>query len=154
MPAIQKTWKMQVWSLGWKHALEEGMATHSSILAWVIPWTEESGWLQSKRSQRVGQDWVTEYTYIHIKQKWDIIPTLWPPDAKNWLIGKDPDAGKDRRQEEKGMTNDEMVGWHHWLDGHGFGQALGVGDGQGSLEFCSPWDRRVWHDWATELNWC
>jgi len=65
-------------------------------------------------------------------------PILWPPDVKNWLIGKDPDAGKDWRQ-EKEMTEDEMVGWHHWLDGHEFEQALGVGDRQGSLECCSPW---------------
>ena len=65
-------------------------------------------------------------------------PILWPPDAKNWLIWKDPDAGKDWRQEEKGMTEDEMVGWHHWLDGHEFGQAPGVGDGQGSLAHWSP----------------
>ena len=57
-------------------------------------------------------------------------PKLWPPDAKNWLIGKDLDAGKDWRQEEKGMTEDEMVGWHHWLDGHEFDQAPGVGNGQ------------------------
>ena len=57
-------------------------------------------------------------------------PILWPPDAKNWLIGKDPDAGKDRRQEEKGMTEDKMVGWHHQLDGHEFEQTLGVGDRQ------------------------
>ena len=64
-------------------------------------------------------------------------PILWPPDAKNWLIGKDPDAGKDWRQ-EKGMTEDEIVGWHHQLDGHEFEQALGVGDGQGSLVCCSP----------------
>ena len=56
-------------------------------------------------------------------------PILWPPDAKNWLIGKDPDAGKDWRQEEKGMAEGEMVGWHHWLDGHEFEQAPGVGDG-------------------------
>ena len=63
---------------------------------------------------------------------------LWPPAAKNWLIGKDPDAGKDWRQEEKGMTEDEMVGWHHPLDGHEFEQAPGVGDGQGSLSCCSP----------------
>jgi len=63
---------------------------------------------------------------------------LWPPDAKNWLIGKDPDAGKDWRQ-EKGTTEDEMVGWHHWLDGHECEQALGVGDEQGSLVCCSPW---------------
>ena len=66
-------------------------------------------------------------------------PILWPPDAKNWLIGKDPDAGKDWRQEEKGMTEDEMVGWHHRLDGPKFEQALGVGHGQGSLTYCSPW---------------
>ena len=65
-------------------------------------------------------------------------PILWPPDAKNWLSGKDPDAGKDWRQ-EKGMTEDEMVGWHHRLNGHEFEQALGVGNGQGSLACCSPW---------------
>ena len=59
-------------------------------------------------------------------------PVLWPPDSKNWLIGKAPDAGNDWRQ-EKGMTEDEMVGWHHWLDGYEFEQALGVGDGQGRL---------------------
>ena len=58
---------------------------------------------------------------------------LWPPNAKNWLIGKDPDAGKDWRWEEKGTTEDEMVGWHHWLNGHEFERALGVGDRQGSL---------------------
>jgi len=66
-------------------------------------------------------------------------PVLWPPDAKNWLIGKDPDSGQDRRQEEKGMTEDEMVGWHHWLDGHEFEKALGVGDRQESLVCCNPW---------------
>ena len=65
-------------------------------------------------------------------------PILWPPGMKNWLIGKDLDAGKDWRQEEKGMTEDEMVEWHHRLNGHDFEQALGVGDGQGSLECCSP----------------
>ena len=66
-------------------------------------------------------------------------PILWPPDVKNWLIGKDPDAGKDWRQEEKGMTEDEMVGWHHRHNGHEFEQAPGVGDGQGSLVCCSLW---------------
>ena len=63
---------------------------------------------------------------------------LWPPDAKSQLIRKDPEAGKDWRQEEKGMTEDEMVGWHHRLDGHEFAQALGDGEGQGSLACCSP----------------
>ena len=82
-------------------------------------------------------------------------PILWPPDAKNWLTGKDPDAGKDWRQEKKGMTEDEMVGWHHRLDGHEFEQASGVGDGQGSLTCCSPWGHkgRTWLSTWTELNW-
>ena len=66
-------------------------------------------------------------------------PILWPPSVKNWLIGKDPNAEKDWRQEQKGMTEDEMVGWHHWLDGHEFQQVLEVGDGQGSLVCFSPW---------------
>ena len=64
---------------------------------------------------------------------------LWPPDAKNWLIWKDPDAGKDWRQEEKNMTEDEMIGWHHWLNGHESEHAPGFGDGQGSRACCSPW---------------
>ena len=76
-------------------------------------------------------------------------PAIWPPDAKSWLIRKVPDAGKDWRQ-EKGMTKDKMVGWHHRLSGHKFEQALGDSEGQGSLECCSPWGRRVRHDWATE----
>ena len=74
-------------------------------------------------------------------------PILWPPDAKSWLTRKDPETGKDWRQEDKGTTEDEMVGGHHLLDGHELEQAPGVSDGQGSL---AP---RVRHDWATELNW-
>ena len=66
---------------------------------------------------------------------------------------KDSDAGKDWRQEEKGATEDEMVGWHHWLNGHEFEQILGVGDRQGGLVCCGPWDLRVAHNWATEPNW-
>ena len=69
-------------------------------------------------------------------------PILWPPDAKNWLIGKDPDAGEDWRWEEKGTTEDEMVGWYHWLKGHEFEQPPGVGDGQGSLVCYSPWGHK------------
>ena len=64
---------------------------------------------------------------------------LWPPDAKSWLIWKDPDAGKDWEQEEKGTTEDEMAGWHNQLDRHGFGWTLGVGDGQGGLACCDSW---------------
>ena len=77
---------------------------------------------------------------------------LWSPDAKNWLIGKDPDAGKDWGQEEKGTTEDEMVGWHHWLNGHEFEQAPGVGDGQGSLVCCSAWGHKE-SDTTKGWNW-
>ena len=69
-------------------------------------------------------------------------PILWPPDMKIWLIGKDPGPGKDWRQEEKGMTEDAMVGWHHQLDGHEFEQAPGVGEGQRSLACCTLWGRK------------
>ena len=69
-------------------------------------------------------------------------PILWPPDVKNWFTGKDPDAEKDWRQEEKRMTEDEMVGWHHWLKGNEFEQAPGVDDGQGSMLCCSPWGHK------------
>ena len=80
------------------------------------------------------------------------VPILWPPDAKNWLIGKDLDAEKDWKQEEKGTTEDEMVGWHPQLDGYEFDKAPGVGDGQGSLACCSPWGRKELNmtEW---LNW-
>ena len=79
-------------------------------------------------------------------------PILWPPAAKGWLIGKDPDAGKNWGQEEKGTTEDEMVGWHHRLDGHGFGWTPGVGDGQGGLVCCSSWGRKE-SDTTEQLNW-
>ena len=69
------------------------------------------------------------------------VPLLWPPD-ENWLIGKNTDAMSDWRQEEKAMTEDEMIGRHHWLNGHEFEQAPWIGDGQGSLACCSPWGRK------------
>ena len=77
-------------------------------------------------------------------------PILWPPYAKSWLIGKDPDAVRDWGQEEMGTTEDEVAGWHHWLDGHEFGLSPGDGDGQGGLACCDSWGCK---DWATELNW-
>ena len=79
-------------------------------------------------------------------------PKLWPPDVKNWLIGKDTDAGKDWRQEEKGMTENEMVGWYHWLNGHAFEQALGIGEEQGILACCSRWGHK-YSDTTEQLNW-
>ena len=78
-------------------------------------------------------------------------PILWPPGAKSWLIWKDPDTGKDWRQEEKGTTEDEMARWHHQLDGHGFGWIPRAGDGQGSLVCCSSWGGKELD--TTELNW-
>ena len=77
---------------------------------------------------------------------------LWPLDEKNWLLGKAPNAGKDWRQREKGMTEDEMVGWHHQLNEHEFEQAPGVSDGQGSLACCSPWGLNKL-DMTEQLNW-
>ena len=79
-------------------------------------------------------------------------PILWPPDTKTWLIGKDLDAGKDWRQEQKRTTEDEMVGWHHWLDGQEFEQAAGVGDAQGSLACYSPWGHKEFYS-TERLNW-
>ena len=83
----------------------------------------------------------------------ELAPVLWPPNAKSWLIGKDSDAGKHWRQEEKGTTEDEMVEWHHPLDRHEFEQAPGVGDRQGDLVCCSPWsckelDTTEWLNWV------
>ena len=69
-------------------------------------------------------------------------PILWPPNSKSWLLWKDPDAGKDWGQVEKGMTEDEMAGWHHWLNGRGFGWTQGVGDGQGGLVSCGSWGHK------------
>ena len=79
-------------------------------------------------------------------------PILWPPDAKNWLIWKDSDAGKDWRWEEKGMTVNETVGWHHRLNGHEFEQTLGAADGHRGLGCCSPWGHKE-SDMSERLNW-
>ena len=94
-----------------------------------------------------------------VNQPWKLIgrtdaeaPILWPPDAKNWLIGKDPDAGKDWGQKEKGVTEDEMVGWHHGLNEHEFEQTLGDCERQGSLSCCSPCGHKVRHGIATEQH--
>ena len=80
------------------------------------------------------------------------IPILWPPHVKSWLIGKDPDAGRDWGQEEKGATEDEMAGWHHQPDAHEFGWTPGIGDGQGGLACCDLWGRKEL-DTTEGLNW-
>ena len=82
-------------------------------------------------------------------------PVLWLPDVKTRLFGKDPDAGKDGRQNEKETTEDEMAGWHYWLNGYEFEQTLRVSDGQGSLASCSPWSWKqsdTLRDWTTATS--
>ena len=96
-----------------------------------VPWTAR------KSHQSILKE--INWKFIERTDTEDEAPVLWPVDAKNWLIIKDPDAGENRRQEEKGMTEDEMVGWHHWPNGHEFEQAPGNGEGQGSVAFCIPW---------------
>ena len=110
-----------------------------------VPWTAR----RSKQSinHKGNQSWI----FIGRTDAEAEIPTLWPPDAKNWLIGKDPDAGKDWRQEEKEVTEDELVGRHHWLNAHQFEQAPGDSDGQGSLACCSPWGHKE-SDTTERLN--
>ena len=103
--------------------------------------------------------WLQHFTFPPAAHKYSNFSTSSPtlkschfdysPDVKSWLIRKDPDAGKDWRQ-EKGMTQDKTVGWHHRRNGHECEQAPGDCDGQGSLACCSPWGRRVGHDWVTE----
>ena len=109
-----------------------------------VPWTARRSNLSILKEIR--HEYSLEGLMLKVKLQ------TWPPDAKNWLIGKDPNSGKEWRQEEKRMTEDEMVGWHHWLDGHKFKQALGVGDGQGSLACCSPQSHKVRHNWTIELT--
>ena len=107
--------------------------------------------LDCKEIQPVNPNWNQSWMFIVTTHAEVETPILWPPDAKNWLIEKDPDAEKDWRREEKGNTEDKVVGWHHRRDGHEFEQAPGVGDGQGSLMRCSSWGGK--ESGTTELNW-
>ena len=104
-----------------------------------VPWT----------ARRSNQSWV----FIGRTNVEAETPVLWPPDAKSWLIWKEPDTGKDWRQKEKRTTEDKMAGWHHWLDGHEFEQAVGVGDGHGSLACCSPWVAKSWTRLSNWADW-
>ena len=116
-----------------------------------------------KRQERLNTETERTRTYEKIIVNWmtlwfwllpPLLPNsnIWPSDPKNWLIGEEPDGGKDWRQEEKGTTEDEMVGWRHQFDGHEFEQAPGVGDGQGRLACCSPWGCKE-SDMMEQLNW-
>ena len=140
---------VQMWELDNK----EGRAPKNWCLTVVLEKTLESP-LDCKAIQPVHPKGNQSWIFNGRTDAKAETPILWPPDVKNWLTGKDPDAGKDWRQEEKRTTEDEMVGWHHWCDGHEFESALGVVDGQGSLACCKFMEsQRVGHTWATELNW-
>ena len=121
-----------------------------------VPWTAR------RSNQSILKEISPEYSGLKISpERTDAeaeAPILWPPDVKNWLVRKDPDAGTDWRQEEKGTTEDEMVGWHHRPNGREFEWTPGVGDGQGGLECCSPWGRKEsdtteWVDWGDWHSW-
>ena len=106
--------------------------------------------LDSKESKPVNPKRNQSWIFIGRTDAETETPALWPPDAQSQLIGKDPDVGKDWGQEEKGTTEDEMVGWHHRFNGHEFEQTPGYSEGQGGLVCCSPWGCRVGHDSTTE----
>jgi len=124
---------MDGWIDGWMSELVHGWMDEQ--MGW---WMD--GWIERQASNNA--DFREDSIYLN---------SLWPPDVKSWLIWKDPDARKDWRQEEKGMTEDEMVGWHHRLDGHEFEQALGVDDGQGGLACCGLWGHKE-SDMIEQLN--
>ena len=131
----KESWALKNWCF-WTVVLEK---TLESPLDW-------------KQIQPVHTKGNESWTFIGRTDTEAETPILWPPDAKNWLIWKGPDAGKDWGWEEKGTTEDEMLGWHHQLDGYRFGWTLGVGDGQGGLTCCSPWGGKE-SDVTERLNW-
>ena len=136
----------------WKLDYKESWALKNwCVWAVVLEKTLESP-LDSKEIQPVHPKRNQSWIFIGRTDAEAETPILWPPDMKNWLIWKDPDAWKDWGQEEKGTTEDEMVGWHHQLDGHEFEQAPGIGDGQGSLVCCCPWGHKEL-DMTERLNW-
>ena len=140
----------------WELDYKEGLAPKNRCLCTVVLEKTLESFLDSKEIKLVNLKRNQPWIFIGRTTAEAEAPILWPPDAKSWLIGKDPEAGKDWRQEEKGTTEDEMVGWHHRLNGQEFEQAPGDGDGQGSLVCCSPWghkesDRIEWLNWTTNL---
>ena len=134
----------------WKLDYKESWAPKNWCF-WTVMWekTLESP-LDNKEIKPVNPK--GNQSWIFIESTDAEAPILWPPAMKSWLFGKDPDAGKDWSQEEKGMTEGEMVGWHRWLNGHEFERAPEIGDGQGGLACCSPWGHKEL-DVAGRLNW-
>ena len=132
--------RVRMWELDYK---ESWVLKNWCFWAVVLEKTLESP-LDCKEIQAVHPKGDQSWLFIGRTDVEAETPILWPPDAKSWLIWKDPDAGKDWGQEEKGTTGDEMVGWHHQFNGHEFGQTPGDGEGQGSLACCSPMGLQSW----------
>jgi len=111
--------------------------------------------LDCKEIQPFHSEWDQPWVFFGRNDAKAESPILWPPHAKSWLIGKDSDAGRDWGQERKGMTEDEMAGWHHQLDGHEFEWTPGDRDGQGGLECCNSWGCKESNmtEWLNWLNW-
>ena len=139
---------VRVWALDHK----ESWAPKDSCFGTVVLEKTLESSLDCKEIQPVNPKGDQSWIFIGRTDTAAETPILWLSDAKNWLIVKDPTAGKDWRWEEKRMTENDMVGCHHWLDGHDFDQVLGVGDGQGGLACCSPWGRKE-SDMTEQLNW-
>ena len=131
----KESWVLKNWCF-WTLVLEKSLESH----------------LDCKEIQLVHPKWNQFWLFIGRTDAESETPVLWPPDVKNWLIWKDPDSGKDWRQEEKGSTEDEVVRWHHRLNAHEFESTPALGDGQGGLACCSPW-RHKELDMTEWLNW-
>ena len=155
LPTKVRLVKAMVFSCGhiwmWELDCEEGWAPKNWCFWTVVLETVESP-LDCKEIKSVHPKGKQSWIFIERTDAEAKTPILWPPDVKSWLIWNDPDARKDWRQEEKGTTEDEMVGWHHQLNRHEFEQAPGAGDGQGYLACCSPWGRKE-SDTTEQLNW-
>ena len=134
----------------------ESLALQADPPSWIQPVGESQGTLESplhcKEIQPVLPKEYQSWVFIGRTDADTETPVLWPPHVKSWLIGKDPDAGRDWGQEEKGTTKDEMAGWHHRLNGHEFEWTPGVGDGQGGLVCCDSWGHKE-SDTTERLNW-
>ena len=135
----------------WELDCEESWAPKNWYFWTVVLKTLESP-LDSKEIQPVHPKGDQSWVFIGRTDVEAETPILWPPHAKSWLIEKDPDAGMDWGQEEKGKTEDEMAGWHHRLDAHEYEWSPGVGDGQGGLACCNSWGRKELDTTVTELN--
>ena len=136
----------------WELDCEEGWAPKNGCFWTVVLEKTVESPLDCKEIQPVHSEGDQSWVFFGRNDAKAETPVLWPPHAKSWLIGKDSDVGRDWGQEEKGMTQDEMAGWHHRLDGHEFVWTLGDGDGQGGLACCDSWGRRE-SDTAERLNW-